>query len=283
METGSSPPVDSVELLVVDGSESHPNISALLSPLPSELSISPTASSNDGIQPPRSSEPESESTAAETPENQTTAIQPVYSNRETEGGVAAQYDKYVQVVSNSGYTSLNVVREFMDSIPDSEEHSTCKDCLACQEFTPYLLLLSGDKVEEETLPRFDDHNSGLSSSRATKLMDTIKARCTNPEVPDQQLVLLVEDLKPSGLKVKPILPPAKNTLRDITRWCSELSSITSNLLRFRSSAAILELTLELSQDIWISAKSSPAVYREWPCWTTFRGIFLKGQERTCFS
>ncbi|KAK4448900.1 hypothetical protein QBC34DRAFT_438676 [Podospora aff. communis PSN243] len=202
MEAEDSPSIGSAELSVSDNSGNDsgndPPISTPLALRPPKVSISPKASSSDGVQSLSSKELASESTAAGTADNQTSTSQPKSRHPGTDGDAKTQadYEKYVKMVSGYGYSSLDVVQKFIGS---SREHSRCKKCLACEAFTPYLLLLSGNKVE--TLLSFDDHSNGSSSSRVSILMDTIKAQCIDPKTPGQQLVLLVENLKPSGLKI----------------------------------------------------------------------------------
>jgi hypothetical protein len=118
---------------------------------------------------------------------------------------APDYEEYVRSLAEQKYPSLNLVLEFLKSTSEHGSGELCSktedSCILCHYFRLNVTTLFTDDTYEE-LCVFDKHTeqpSGVLINQMLHGMIDI-AQSSQPKQP-QRLIILVEDIRPQGMKV----------------------------------------------------------------------------------
>jgi hypothetical protein len=118
---------------------------------------------------------------------------------------APDYEVYVRTLAEQKYPSLNLVLEFLKSTSEHGSRELCSktedSCILCHYFRLNVTTVFADGTYGE-LCAFDKHTEEPSRLLVNQMLHGVIefAQSSQPKQP-QRLIILVEDIRPRGMKV----------------------------------------------------------------------------------
>jgi hypothetical protein len=168
-----------------------------ITPNPSHQATISTASNNNGSSTAATSQPSISSSSPVQNTSRSFTLEDINDSPD--------YEEYVRSLAEQKYPSLNLVLEFLKSTSEHGSGAFCSktedSCILCHYFRLNVTTLFTDDTYGEMCV-FDKHTeqpSGVLIDQMLRGMIDI-ARGSQPKQP-QRLIILVEDIRPRGMKV----------------------------------------------------------------------------------
>jgi hypothetical protein len=129
--------------------------------------------------------------------------QPNYSTVSDSNSTDPNYENYVQTLAKEKYPSLGLVLDFLKSSSENSCSIRMQSCVLCRYFGLHITALFKDGTHT-ALCVLDRHTHQPSDSCLNQMLhDMIELGQKSQSKELLRFVILVEDIKPEGMKVSP--------------------------------------------------------------------------------